>query len=95
MTLTTTDRRVQMFADTVTNLGDQGVDAVFGVIYPTQVALVGFGAIVERPWAVGGMLTVRPVVTASLAADHRATDGHEGARFLTSLDRRLQEPEAL
>ena len=80
---------------TVTNLGDQGVEAVHGVIYPPQVAIVGFGAVVERPWAVEGMLTVRPLVTASLAADHRATDGHEGARFLTLLANRLQEPETL
>ena len=41
---------------TVTNLGDQGVDLVFGVIYPPQVALVGFGRVAERPWAAGGML---------------------------------------
>ena len=77
---------------TVTNLGDQGVEAVFGVIYPPQVALVGFGAIVERPWAVGGMVGARPVVTATLAADHRASDGIRGARFLAAIDRLLQEP---
>ncbi|GAB1333888.1 pyruvate dehydrogenase complex dihydrolipoamide acetyltransferase [Streptomyces sp. E-15] len=80
---------------TVTNLGDQGVEAVFGVIHPPQVALVGFGAVVERPWAASGMLGVRPVVTATLAADHRATDGAVGARYLTAVDRLLQEPEEL
>ncbi|MES4891606.1 dihydrolipoamide acetyltransferase family protein [Streptomyces sp. NPDC096012] len=80
---------------TVTNLGDQGVDAVFGVIHPPQVALVGFGAVVERPWAASGMLGVRPVVTATLAADHRATDGAVGARYLTAVDRLLQRPEEL
>jgi pyruvate dehydrogenase E2 component (dihydrolipoamide acetyltransferase) len=80
---------------TVTNLGDQGVDAVFGVIYPPQVALVGFGRVVERPWAVDGMLAVRPVVTATLAADHRVSDGHDGARFLATIDRLLQSPEEL
>ncbi|MFJ7904712.1 dihydrolipoamide acetyltransferase family protein [Streptomyces sp. NPDC096198] len=80
---------------TVTSLGDQGVEAVFGVIHPPQVALVGFGAVVERPWAVGGMLGVRPVVTATLAADHRATDGAVGARYLTAVDRLLQRPEEL
>jgi pyruvate dehydrogenase E2 component (dihydrolipoamide acetyltransferase) len=48
---------------TVTNLGDRGVDLVHGVIYPPQVALVGFGAVRERPWAVDGMLTVRPIVS--------------------------------
>lgn len=80
---------------TVTNLGDQGVESVLGVIYPPQVALVGFGKVVERPWAAGGMLGVRPVVTASLAADHRATDGYTGARFLDAIDRLLQQPEEL
>lgn len=80
---------------TVTNLGDQGVDEVHGVIYPPQVALVGFGKIVQRPWAVDGLLGVRPVVRATLAADHRATDGHVGGRFLATIDRLLQAPEDL
>jgi pyruvate dehydrogenase E2 component (dihydrolipoamide acetyltransferase) len=80
---------------TVTNLGDQGVESVFGVIYPPQVALVGFGKIVERPWAAGGMLGVRPSIVASLAADHRVSDGHRGGRFLIAIDRFLQEPEKL
>jgi len=80
---------------TVTNLGDQGVESVFGVIYPPQVALVGFGRIVERPWAEGGLLGVRPVLTATLSADHRASDGHRGGLFLAALARLLQEPEKL
>ena len=80
---------------TVTNLGDQGVESVTGVIYPPQVALVGFGKIVERPWAVGGLLGVRPVVISTLAADHRATDGYTGARFLTLIADLLQRPEEL
>ena len=80
---------------TVTNLGEQGVPTVYGVIYPPQVALVGFGKIVERPWAVDGLLGVRPIVTATLAADHRASDGHRGGRFLAAIDRLLQEPEKL
>jgi pyruvate dehydrogenase E2 component (dihydrolipoamide acetyltransferase) len=80
---------------TVTNLGEQGVPTVYGVIYPPQVALVGFGRITERPWAVDGMLAVRPVLTATLAADHRASDGHRGGRFLAAIDRLLQEPDKL
>jgi pyruvate dehydrogenase E2 component (dihydrolipoamide acetyltransferase) len=80
---------------TVTNLGDLGVEVVYGVIYPPQVALVGFGKILEQPWAENGMLGVRPVVTATLAADHRATDGHRGAQFLETLNRSLQEPATL
>ncbi|MGW0748148.1 2-oxo acid dehydrogenase subunit E2 [Streptomyces sp. NPDC002587] len=80
---------------TVTNLGDQGVEAVFGVIHPPQVALVGFGRVVDRPTAVDGLLGVRPVVTATLSADHRATDGAVGARYLTAVERHLQRPEQL
>ena len=80
---------------TVTNLGERGVDLVHGVIYPPQVALVGFGAVRERPWAVDGMLGVRPVVTATLAADHRASDGHAGSRFLTLIERQLKKTEEL
>jgi len=80
---------------TVTNLGERGVDLVHGVIYPPQVALVGFGGVRERPWAAGGMLGVRPVVTTTLAADHRASDGHTGGRLLTLIDKRLQKPEEL
>jgi pyruvate dehydrogenase E2 component (dihydrolipoamide acetyltransferase) len=80
---------------TVTNLGEQGVQSVFGVIYPPQVALIGFGKIIERPWAAAGMLGVKPTITVSLAADHRVSDGHRGARFLIAIDRLLQEPEKL
>jgi pyruvate dehydrogenase E2 component (dihydrolipoamide acetyltransferase) len=80
---------------TVTSLGDRGVDAVWGVIYPPQVAIVGFGKIVERPWAVDGGLFARRVVTATLAADHRVSDGHRGGLYLDAVDRLLQEPEKL
>lgn len=80
---------------TVTNLGDQGTQRVFGVIYPPQVALVGFGRVVERPWAEAGGLKVLPVVTASLSADHRVSDGHRGALFLREVADLLQRPEEL
>ncbi|UUY02690.1 2-oxo acid dehydrogenase subunit E2 [Svornostia abyssi] len=80
---------------TVTDLGDRGVDLVHGVIYPPQVALVGFGAVRSRPWADGDALAVRPVVTATLAADHRVSDGHRGALFLREIDRLVQTPEEL
>jgi pyruvate dehydrogenase E2 component (dihydrolipoamide acetyltransferase) len=80
---------------TVTSLGEQGVETVFGVIYPPQVALVGFGRIAERPWSVDGRIVSRPLVTATLAADHRVTDGHRAGLFLAAVDRRLQAPESL
>jgi pyruvate dehydrogenase E2 component (dihydrolipoamide acetyltransferase) len=80
---------------TVTSLGEQGVEAVYGVIYPPQVALVGFGKVIERPWCVAGKIIARPVLTATLAGDHRATDGHRGSVFLAAVERLLQEPERL
>jgi len=80
---------------TVTSLGDLGVQTVSGVIYPPQVALVGLGRISERPWAENGLLGVRQVLTATLAADHRASDGHLGGKFLDALNKFLQEPERL
>ncbi len=80
---------------TVTNLGDRGVESVFGVIYPPQVALAGFGKVTSMPRAVDGLLGVRPQVTATLAADHRATDGDTGARYLEAIARLLQKPEEL
>jgi pyruvate dehydrogenase E2 component (dihydrolipoamide acetyltransferase) len=80
---------------TVTSLGDQGVEATFAVIYPPQVAIVGFGKVVERPWSVDGRVEARPVVTATLSADHRVSDGHRGAAFLAAIDALLQDPGRL
>ncbi len=80
---------------TVTNLGEQGVEMVSGVIYPPQVALVGFGRLTERPWVRDGGLCVMPAVTASLAADHRVSDGHRGALFLAAIRDLLQRPADL
>jgi pyruvate dehydrogenase E2 component (dihydrolipoamide acetyltransferase) len=80
---------------TLTSLGDMGVETVYGVIYPPQVALVGFGKIKEDVWVENGMIGVRPVVTATLAGDHRATDGRTGAQFLDILNELLQTPEKL
>jgi pyruvate dehydrogenase E2 component (dihydrolipoamide acetyltransferase) len=80
---------------TVTNLGETGAESVLGVIYPPQVALVGFGRIDARPWVEEGSVRVMPVTIASLSADHRASDGMRGARFLAELRERLQHPEEL
>lgn len=80
---------------TVTSLGDRGADSVFGVIYPPQVAIVGFGRIARRPWVVDGRVVPRPVLAASLAGDHRASDGHIGGLVLEAIDRALQAPEKL
>lgn len=80
---------------TVTNLGDTGVELVHGVIYPPQVALVGFGRIAERAAVEAGQVVALPMLTATLAADHRVSDGHRGAIFLARLRDRLQRPVEL
>lgn len=80
---------------TVTSLGDRGAESVLGVIYPPQVAILGFGRVVMRPWVVDGAVVARPVVTLSLAADHRASDGHVGGQLLSAIDAALQHPERL
>jgi len=80
---------------TVTSLGERGTESAFPIIFPPQVAIVGFGRIVERPWISDGQIVPCPVVTATLAADHRVTDGHRAGAFLIALNRLLQEPERL
>ena len=80
---------------TVSSLGERGVEAMEGVIYPPQVALVGIGTPMARPWVVDGKVVARQVATLSLAADHRASDGRLGAKFLNDMETLLQSPEAL
>ncbi|HLN29605.1 MAG TPA: dihydrolipoamide acetyltransferase family protein [Gemmataceae bacterium] len=80
---------------TVTSLGEQGVETLYPIIYPPQVAIVGFGKVVERPWVADGQVVARPVITATLSADHRVSDGHRGGLFLAAVDRLLQEPSKL
>jgi pyruvate dehydrogenase E2 component (dihydrolipoamide acetyltransferase) len=80
---------------TVTSLGDRGAEAVLPIIYPPQVAMIGIGRIVTRPWVVDGAIGPRPVVAMTLAGDHRASDGHRGGLLLVEIDRLLQEAETL
>lgn len=80
---------------TLSSLGDNGVERVYPIITPPQVAVVGAGSVVRRPWVVGEGLAVRRTITLTLAGDHRVSDGHRGALFLAALDRLLQTPEAL
>lgn len=80
---------------TVTSLGDRGVETVFGIVFPPQVAIVGVGRITTRPWVVDGQIVPRSIATLTLSADHRVSDGHRGALFLAAVDRLLQEPEKL
>jgi pyruvate dehydrogenase E2 component (dihydrolipoamide acetyltransferase) len=80
---------------TVSSLGEGGAEALTGVIYPPQVALACFGAPGRRPWVVADAVLPRTVVTVTLAADHRASDGRRGTRFLAEIAKLLQSPETL
>lgn len=80
---------------TVSSLGERGVEKLYAVIYPPQVAIIGLGKVVERPWVIDGKIEARSIVTATLSADHRVSDGHKGALLLRKIDDLLQEPEAL
>jgi len=80
---------------TVSSLGERGIEALYGIIYPPQVAIVGFGKVVVRPWVVDGAIGPRSVVNITLSADHRVSDGHAGALLLAEVGKLLQEPEKL
>ena len=80
---------------TLTSLGELGVEAVYGVIYPPQVAIVGVGRITEQVFAEDKMIGTRPTTTMTLAGDHRVSDGIAGARFLSTIAELLQHPEEL
>ncbi len=80
---------------TVTSLGEEGVEMIYPIINPPQVAIVGSGCISERPWVHAGGMATRPVLNLTLAADHRVTDGRIGSRFLKMIAELLAAPEKL
>lgn len=80
---------------TITSLGERGAESVFGIIYPPQVAIVGFGRPIDVPRIVAGQVISRPSIKATLSADHRVSDGHRGSVFLAAVDRLLQGPDKL
>jgi len=90
-------RASELAAPTIvlTSLGEDSVDVVFPIVQPPQVAIVGAGTVVERPWVVEGKILPRQLVTLSLGADHRVTDGRLGAQFMSKLVRKLGDPATL
>jgi pyruvate dehydrogenase E2 component (dihydrolipoamide acetyltransferase) len=80
---------------TVTSFAEEEVDSVIPVIYPPQVAIVGVGSVRERAAAANGQVRAELTVPVSLAADHRVTDGRAGTRFLSAINKALQDPEQL
>jgi len=90
-------RASELSAPTIilTSLGDSEIESVYPVIQPPQVAIVGAGAVLERPWVVDGAVVPRRLLTLTLAADHRVSDGRSGAAFLSGVAAQLREPEKL
>jgi pyruvate dehydrogenase E2 component (dihydrolipoamide acetyltransferase) len=88
-----TNRMLSEGTITLTSLGDLGVEGILPVIQPPQVAIVGAGAVVEKPRVKDGAVVVRPLMTLALGADHRVSDGARGARFLQAIGKNLQQPE--
>ncbi|MGE5721086.1 MAG: 2-oxo acid dehydrogenase subunit E2, partial [Sphingomonadales bacterium] len=80
---------------TVSSLGDRGVESLLPIIYPPQVAIIGFGTPAPRPWIIENRVGIRSAVTVSLGADHRASDGHKGALLLQRIAHLLQSPGEL
>ncbi len=80
---------------TVTSMGERGSDSVLGVIYPPQVAIIGFGKPRKAPFVNNDEVVVSDMITASLSADHRVSDGIVGAKFLNALAKNLKKPEDL
>ncbi|MBI2723759.1 MAG: 2-oxo acid dehydrogenase subunit E2 [Chloroflexi bacterium] len=77
---------------TVTNLGAFGVETLIGIIQPPQTAILGTGSVMPQVVARDGVPVVREMMKVALSADHRVTDGAQGARFLAEIKRLLEQP---
>ena len=77
---------------TISNLGMFDVSSFTAIIHPPQSAVLAVGSVVERPVVRDGEIVVSRVMSATLSADHRVSDGAEGARFLVEIKRLLEEP---
>ncbi|GIW17771.1 MAG: acetyltransferase component of pyruvate dehydrogenase complex [Tepidiforma sp.] len=80
---------------TITNLGAYGVETLIGIINPPQAAILGVGSVMPKPVVRDGEVVVRQVMKVALSADHRVTDGAEGARFITEIRGILEQPATL
>ena len=80
---------------TITNLGAYGVETLIGIIQPPQTAILGVGTVMAQPVVRDGPVVVRQMMKVALSADHRVTDGAQGAQFLTEIKRLLENPVLL
>jgi pyruvate dehydrogenase E2 component (dihydrolipoamide acetyltransferase) len=80
---------------TITNLGAFGVETLIGIINPPQAAILGVGSVMPQAVVRDGQVAVRQVMKVALSADHRVSDGAEGARFIKEIQALLEGPAAL
>jgi len=76
----------------VNNYGIFGVDGSAAIINHPEVAILGLGRIIDRPWVVDGQLAVRKVTELTLAFDHRVCDGATAGGFLRYVADRVESP---
>ena len=77
---------------TINNYGVFGVDGSAAIINHPEVAIIGLGRIIDRPWVVDGQLAVRKVTELTLAFDHRVCDGGTAGGFLRQLADYVEDP---
>jgi pyruvate dehydrogenase E2 component (dihydrolipoamide acetyltransferase) len=80
---------------TISNLGMYGIETLIPIIQPPQSAILGVGAVQDKPAVRDGQIVIRKLMMVALAADHRVTDGAQGGEFLRELKRLLEEPVSL
>jgi len=91
--LTLDDLRNTTFS--ITNYGAFGSKLGTPVIKHPEVAILGAGAIEEKPVVEDGQVVVRSMFPISLTIDHRIIDGGDAGRFMVQLKRLLQNPVLL
>jgi pyruvate dehydrogenase E2 component (dihydrolipoamide acetyltransferase) len=78
----------------VNNYGVFGVDGSAAIINHPEVAILGMGRVIDRPWVVDGQLAVRKVTELTLAFDHRVCDGGTAGGFLRYVADCVESPTA-
>ncbi len=79
---------------TLNNYGAFRVDGSAAIINHPQVAILGFGRIIDRPWVVGGAIVARKITQMSFVFDHRVCDGGTAAGFMRSVADAIEDPGA-
>lgn len=80
---------------TITNLGAYGVETLIGIINPPQAAILGVGSVMPQPAVKDGEIVIRQLMKVALSADHRVSDGAEGAQFIKEIQQLLESPASL